>query len=108
MVNVRTIGLGPVEAQSNHGLHFQPRRYLPAMDDLRNKMRKIEETEAQQERLKRLLPPRPAPQIARCQCGHTYYDTDIWALQRADMWRTTSYHCAAGLPAEYRWLTEEG
>lgn len=75
------------------------------MGDLRNKIAKIEGVKRDKAAMEAFLraggwkpqvPAEPQP-IIRCQCGLTYYETTIWAVQE-DRRKPAQFYCAVCLP----------
>ena len=70
------------------------------MGDLRNKFRKLEETERIRDMQRRLEAKGAPPEPPRCQCGLTYYQVPVMWAHQADRWEPVRFYCPACLPDE--------
>jgi hypothetical protein len=68
------------------------------MGDLRNKFRKLEETERIREMQRRLEAKGPPAELPRCQCGLTYYQIPIMWAHQVDRWAPVKFYCPTCLP----------
>jgi hypothetical protein len=71
------------------------------MGDLRNKFRKLEETErirAMQRAIEAKGPTPPPP--PRCQCGLTYHQVPVMWAHQVDRWAPVRFYCSTCLPAD--------
>ena len=70
------------------------------MGDIRNKFRKLEETERIRAMQRAIEAKGPTPLPPRCQCGKTWTDVSVMWAHHQDRWTLVKFYCPVCLPPE--------